>query len=171
MHAPITDLAFIAAQAAGKETEHEQFRSFIEQQNPAAIDTLVQALYHKVSPQIDCTQCGNCCRAMMITLETTDTTRIAAHLGINDTAFASQYLDAGIHNTSILNQMPCPFLSGNTCSVYEHRFSICREFPHLHKPGFTLRLYATLQHYSICPIIYNVVEQLKINTGFEGDKV
>ena len=61
----------------------------------------------------------------------------------------------------IINTIPCHFLKGTSCSIYEHRFTECREFPHLNKPHFRGRLFGTMQYYEICPIIFNVVEQLK----------
>jgi hypothetical protein len=51
--------------------------------------------------------------------------------------------------------------------VYEHRFSECREFPRLDRKNFKDRLFGTLIHYAMCPIIFNVVEELKIKTGFK----
>jgi hypothetical protein len=50
--------------------------------------------------------------------------------------------------------------------VYENRFSSCREFPHLHKPGFNTRLFETFMHYNICPIVFHVVEKLKQALAF-----
>jgi hypothetical protein len=51
--------------------------------------------------------------------------------------------------------------------VYEDRFAGCREFPALHLPFFTKRLFTVMMHYSRCPIIFNVVEKLKMKTGFQ----
>jgi hypothetical protein len=72
----------------------------------------------------------------------------------------------------IMNSIPCGFLSENKCTVYEKRFDECREFPHLHKDNFKGRLFGTLIHYAMCPIIFNVVEELKKATGFKtGDDI
>jgi hypothetical protein len=63
-------------------------------------------------------------------------------------------------------EIPCSFLKDNKCTLYECRQSDCRSFPHLHKKGFTTRLIDILQNYSICPIVFNVYEQLKIEMRF-----
>ncbi|MBV9989122.1 MAG: hypothetical protein JO301_15695, partial [Chitinophagaceae bacterium] len=48
-------------------------------------------------------------------------------------------------------------------------FAGCREFPALHVPGFRNRLFTTFMHYERCPIIFNVMEQLKDVIGFDRD--
>ena len=70
----------------------------------------------------------------------------------------------------IMNTIPCHFLSGSSCNIYEDRFTECREFPHLHKPHFTSRLFGTMIYYGMCPIIFNVVEQLKDAVHFKADE-
>ena len=57
--------------------------------------------------------------------------------------------------------IPCHFLADNICTIYPQRFHECREFPHLHKPGFVQRFPGTIMHYARCPIIFNVIEELK----------
>ena len=62
----------------------------------------------------------------------------------------------------LMNAIPCTFLKEEKCTVYAHRFAGCREFPAMHLPNFNKRLFTTFMHYSRCPIIYNVIEGLKI---------
>jgi len=38
----------------------------------------------------------------------------------------------------------------------------------LHKDNFTDRLFGTLMYYAMCPIIFNVVEELKMQSGFHS---
>ena len=61
----------------------------------------------------------------------------------------------------IFREMPCPLLSGNLCTVYEHRPNDCRSFPHLDQDEFVFRLTQAVQNCSICPIVFNVFERLK----------
>jgi Fe-S-cluster containining protein len=56
---------------------------------------------------------------------------------------------------------PCPALQGNLCSIYEDRPDVCRSYPHLEQPGFTLRLYRVLDNIRICPMAFNAFEELK----------
>ena len=103
----------------------------------------------------------------MINVAVTEITPVAKQLQLTDSTFREKYIEESEGGQMIMNRIPCHFLSGTKCTVYENRFAECRDFPHLHKPNFTRRLFGTLMHYSICPIIYNVVEQLKIQTGFK----
>lgn len=102
----------------------------------------------------------------MINVEKEEIIPVAGKLALTKEEFTEKYIETGFSGKMIMNTIPCAFLEENKCNVYEERFNECREFPHLHKPNFNKRLFATLIHYSICPIIFNVVEALKIETGF-----
>ena len=165
-HLPVTDLPRIRQLAGERDSENEDFRVFLRNSDPDAMDTLVQHLNDEISPRIDCTQCGNCCRSLMIQVSPEEAERVAAVKGITAGQFRQQYLEESSGGQLILNNIPCHFLEGNRCGIYENRFAGCREFPPLHLPGFTRRLFALLFHYGSCPIIFNVMESLKTATGF-----
>ncbi len=103
----------------------------------------------------------------MVLINDTEADKLSQHLGQSREAFDKEYLEKGSNGLMIMNRMPCPFLSDKQCSVYEHRFEGCKEFPALHLPNFKDRLFTTFMHYERCPIIFNVVEQLKDEMGFE----
>lgn len=127
---------------------------------------MVHRLNDEISAANDCTQCGACCRKLMIEVSASDAERMATGLQIDITDFETSYVEKGHEGRMLLNHIPCRFLEGNKCTQYEHRFTDCREFPHLHQPNFTGRLFSTLMNYAICPIIFNVVEELKKETQF-----
>jgi uncharacterized protein len=83
-------------------------------------------------------------------------------------AFDAQYVEKGGHELMIINSIPCHFLSNNKCTIYENRFAGCKEFPALHLPHFNQRLFTVMMHYDRCPIIFNVMEELKKTTHFEA---
>ena len=157
----VTDLSKIKQIAEEKQAENDLFRDFLKQQDDVAIDSMVHALSETITAQIDCTQCGNCCKSLMINITKEETIQLSNHLQISETQLIDQYIEQSEQGQMVINTIPCHFLKGTTCSIYEHRFTECREFPHLHKPHFTGRLFGTMQYYEICPIIFNVVEKLK----------
>lgn len=158
----ITDLTIIAETAEIKEAENLRFKNLLQTCDSNTVDALVFKLNASVSPQIDCTKCGNCCRSLMINVEPIDVVRLADHLNISKESFYTKYVEQSSEGTlAVMNTIPCHFLFDNKCSVYEARPVECREFPGLHQPGFTQRLFATFMHYRRCPIIFNVVEKLK----------
>lgn len=164
----ITNLAIIAKTAEIKEAENLDFRTVLKTCDSVLIDTLIFKLNATVTPQIDCTACGNCCRSLMINVEPDDAVRLAEHLKITPENFYTKYVEQSSEGTlAVMNAIPCHFLSDNKCIVYESRPAECREFPGLHQPGFTQRLFATFMHYGRCPIIFNVIEQLKKEISFK----
>jgi len=102
----------------------------------------------------------------MINVTASEIISVSKNLNTNETDFKNKYIEESLNGQFIINTIPCHFLDDKICSIYENRFNECREFPHLHKSNFKQRLFATLIHYSICPIIFNVVEQLKLTSGF-----
>lgn len=143
----------------------------MKERNSEQIDRLVSRLDQQISPRINCTDCGNCCKSLMVLINDPEADNLARHLGQSREEFDQAYLEKGSNGLMIMNRMPCPFLSNRKCSVYEHRFEGCKEFPALHLPHFKQRLFTTFMHYERCPIIFNVVEQLKDAMSFERDPV
>ncbi len=92
---------------------------------------------------------------------------MANHLQMNQPDFDERYLEKGMGDALLMNTVPCPFLTvRSTCSVYAGRPAGCREFPALHLPHFTKRLFTVFMHYDRCPIIFHVVEQLREELNF-----
>lgn len=162
-----TNLDDIAAAAAIKTGENELFRDYLYTFDSDAIDAQVHALNEKVAAGIDCTSCGNCCRSFMINVSAEEAKAVSDHLALPVPVFKEKYIEESTGGRMIIKSIPCLFLTGNKCSIYEHRFSGCREFPYLDQPGFTGRLFGVLMYYATCPIIFNVVEQLKQQTAFK----
>lgn len=166
---PQTNLLFIAQFAKDHEHENERFKEFVKEFNDEAIDNTVKELDARVSPTISCTDCGNCCKSLMVCLNEGEADALSNHLQQSREEFDTKYLEKGSNGMMIMNQMPCHFLSDNKCTIYEYRFEGCKEFPALHLPHFKRRLFTTFMHYDRCPIIFNVVEELKTVMEFKRD--
>ena len=163
----ITDRNFIKQQAEVKEEENDAFRKYLKCLNSEQLDEKVHAINDYVTPKIDCTECGACCRQLMINVTQEEKIKLADHLKISSQKFKDDYLEESMQGKLIINTIPCHFLANSKCSIYENRFIECRAFPHLHENNFQGRLFGTLIHYAMCPIIYNVVEKLKVEVGFK----
>jgi Fe-S-cluster containining protein len=158
----VTDLLEIAKAAEKNEMENCLFKQKLLAANSNSIDDLVFKLNKSITAQIDCTVCGNCCQSLMINVDDNDAERLAGHLQLTREAFETKYIERSSEGTlAVMNTIPCNFLHCNKCDVYEARPNECREFPGLHHPHFTKRLFATFMHYGRCPIVYNVIEALK----------
>lgn len=103
----------------------------------------------------------------MINVTEDEVTALATHFNTTNTELKEKYIETGSSNDMmIINTIPCHFLHESRCTIYEHRFAGCREFPALHLPKFNKRLFTTFTHYSTCLIIYNVVEEMKKRVSF-----
>jgi len=162
-----THLPEIRSLAAAREEENERFRFFLKDGDGEAIDKLVNQLNTVITPQIDCTTCGNCCKSLMINVTPEEAGSLSDHLQMTVPDLKKKYLEESMGGNMVINQIPCHFLSGTRCSIYHYRFEGCREFPHLDKPHFTRRLFGIMMYYAVCPIIFNVVEALKEELAWE----
>ncbi len=164
-----TNLLTISSLSIAREHENERFKMFLQQVDGGQIDSKVLELNNTITPKIDCTQCGNCCKSLMITVSDEEANVLSSALNQTRENFDEQYLEKGSNGLMLINTIPCTFLSDNKCSVYENRFAGCREFPAMHLPNFKQRLFTSFMHYNRCPIIFNVIEQLKDALVFERD--
>lgn len=153
--------------AVEKENENDAFRSFLRQQDSAAIDEKVHRLNQTITPCIDCTTCGNCCKSLMINVTQAEAEKLAANLQVSTEKIKEQYLEVSPGGKMVISSIPCHFLTGTKCSIYDFRFEGCREFPHLDRAHFTQRLFGTMMYYGTCPIIFNVIEALKKEVDFK----
>ena len=156
-----TNLREICNVAIEKQDENDAFVFFLRTYSAQDIDKIVYDLNEYIAPAVDCTQCGNCCKTLMIQVESQEIDVLSSAMKVTQSQFEKMYIERGNSGIMLINAMPCHFLSENKCSVYEHRFSSCREFPALHLPMFISRLFTTFMHYDRCPIIFNVIEALK----------
>ncbi len=164
-----TDLPAIEAMALQKQAENDAFRMFLQHHDEQKMDEIVNVLNNDIAPNIDCTSCGNCCKSLMININESEANDLSGHLQLSRASFDDKYLEKGSNGMMLISAIPCHFLSDNKCTVYEYRFEGCKEFPALHLPGFKKRAFTTFMHYDRCPIIFNVVEQLKRELNFHNE--
>lgn len=146
--------------------ENYYFSQYIKERPADQLDAILQPVSDAVTRAVDCTQCGACCKVLMVNVTQAEAKSAARRLQLSETAFKEKYIEESQQGQYIISHIPCHFLSGKICSIYEDRFTECRDFPHLHKPNFKDRVSNTLTYYGICPIIYNTIEILKEKTGF-----
>jgi hypothetical protein len=71
------DTAVIARKALEKEDENDAFRDHLGNYNADYLDELVKPIAETVTPRIDCTACGACCRSLMINVTDSDALRMS----------------------------------------------------------------------------------------------
>jgi Fe-S-cluster containining protein len=159
------DLEKIKLIGKEKEEENWKFRSYLKGLDieEDELDKIVHEINNVVTAQIDCTKCANCCKVFDPILDAEDVVKLSTSLRMNIDEFKTAYLleSKEEENCYNFNKVPCPFLKNNKCTVYENRPKVCESYPHLHKEEFWTRLMGVVQNYSICPIVFNVYEELK----------
>jgi Fe-S-cluster containining protein len=146
--------------------ENVKFQKHLLETDREELDQIVFHLQEMANKTIDCTQCGNCCKSFMINIEDHEADKVCKSLDITREEFDEKYIEKGINGMMIMNSIPCTFLKENKCSIYENRFSGCREFPALHLPDIQKRLFTIFHNYERCPIIFTVIEELKNRLHF-----
>ena len=126
-------------------------------------DELAGELHEQAFQIVDCTRCANCCKTMDINFDDEDIERIAGHLNMPTAEFIETYLEADDEDgTYKARQKPCPFLGDDDrCTIYEVRPTVCREYPHTDKEGFTFRAMGVASNSLVCPAVFWIVEQMK----------
>ncbi len=167
-----TDLNKIKKLSEKNDKENWNFRSFLKGYDATIeeMDSIVHELYQRISSEIDCTDCANCCKKVQPVLDQKDIKKCCEGIGISVSQFKKKYLKPDKKQGKLVfKEKPCPFLKNNLCSIYSHRPKDCKSYPHLHKKEFVFRLWGVVENCSICPIVFNVYEQLKDKLWYPDD--
>jgi hypothetical protein len=165
----LTDLVQIKRFGEKQRDENKKFRAWLKRHN--FVERRLKAIAQDVEAKIDCTACANCCRVATTQVTERDAERLAKFLRVKLSAFLRDYTVETEEEGRILKRDDngCVFLEGNLCSVYEARPSTCEHFPHLVKGTGSLlsRLWHMPDRAVYCPIVYNTLEEWKVETGFK----
>ena len=168
----VSDPVQIRELAQEEKEENWKFRHFLKHQcglGSSEIDNRVFETTKCVWAKIDCTKCANCCREVKPTFSEEEVNRLAGRLGTTRQKFIDVHLERiedGEENPWQTRVKPCPFLKDNRCSVYEDRPGDCRGYPYLDESGFAFRTIGMIERTFTCPLVYEVMEELKPLLGF-----
>lgn len=152
----------------GKQNEEEnfRFRRFLKNQDPEEVDKVVHQLHNRITNQIDCTECGNCCNSLRPGVTNQEIERLAGMDGMKPRDFEDEFVEEDSGQDKCLKDTPCKYLKDKKCTIYSQRPNACKSYPHTHKPKFTSRTFVMIQNYGICPIVFNLMEELKRELRF-----
>ena len=118
-------------------------------------------LHEQAFSNINCLECGNCCKNYSPRFKQPDIKRIAKVLRMKEGAFTDKYLRLDNENDYVVKQSPCPFLGeDNYCSIYEDRPVDCRRYPYTDEDVLIKRVSLTLKNATSCPAVFTVLEAL-----------
>jgi Fe-S-cluster containining protein len=139
----------------------KQYRQWLQRADKNKVLKRLPELHEQAFEQVDCLQCGNCCRGYSPRFKTPDIKRIARHLRMKEGAFIEAYLRLDDEGDYVMKNTPCAFLGNdNVCSIYEERPSDCARFPYTDEDVLLKRPAITLKNSTFCPAVYFVLEKL-----------
>ena len=151
-----------------KSEENIRFTQSIKQIPSAHLDEKVHRISTYITTKIDCTKCANCCKTVEPGITEEEIAKLADLKNLSKEIFEKEFTkresSTGI---AFLHHQPCIFLKDDLCTIYENRPASCSDYPHLQRPQFKFRIKAVMENYKICPIVFNTVERLKEELGFE----
>ena len=122
------------------------------------MDCEIHALHNQVAEEIDCLQCGNCCKTLGPLITDVDTNRMAKALRMTPSEVVENYLKIDEDGDYVFREMPCPFLmADNYCIIYENRPKACREYPHTDRKKFYQVYNLSIKNAYTCPIAFEVL--------------
>ena len=166
----ITDLIQIKTLGEKKREENLRFRKHMKSRDHS--DRILRRIAEDIESQIDCRQCANCCRVATARLSDRDIERLTKHLHIKPAHFLAEYTEESEEEGRVLKRdrkTGCVFLSGNECTVYDHRPDSCQKFPHVTRGNGSLasRMWELVDRACYCPIVYNSLEAFKDELKFQ----
>ncbi len=165
----LTDLVQIKRFGEKQRDDNKKFRAWMKRHNH--VERRLKIIAQDIEDKIDCTACANCCRVATTQVTERDAENLAKFLRIKLSVFLRDYTVETEDEGRILkrDENGCVFLEGNLCSVYEARPHTCELFPHLVKGNGSLlsRMWFMPDRAVYCPIVYNTLEEWKVETGFK----
>jgi Fe-S-cluster containining protein len=165
--------AKVEAKAQKLEEQNYKFRTFLK--NRADSDELdAQFLFflNVLFAGYDSFYCSNCCKTYGIILDNDEVKRIAAFLELTESDFSTQYLtnaDADDEKPYKFKEKPCSFLGdGGRCRIQDCKPDVCTGYPYTDQPDRLSSMYGVLEHAEVCPIVFEILERLKVMYGFRN---
>jgi hypothetical protein len=162
MKISLQTIEILQLEAAKKKKENAAFFKQIASKDLGKVDDAFQRLHEEVFEELNCLDCGNCCKSLGPRITDADVRRISTALKIKPSEFTEKYLRLDEDNDYVFRTMPCPFLdTDNYCKIYENRPRACRDYPHTDRRRMKQILNITLKNTETCPAVFEIVERLK----------
>ena len=155
--------------ATKKENENYRFRTFLKMNaEPSKLDGQFRKLHEKYFAEHDCSSCRNCCKKYCGTIPYEDIQKDAEYLGLSVADFTEKYLKRESNSEGYnTRNCPCDFLQNNICILGNHKPDSCKMYPYTNQADRMGSLLSIIDNTAICPVVYEIMEELKTIYGFK----
>lgn len=161
----------VQKEAKKREKENMRFRTYLKcHADEEKLDRDFLRLHKKYFKGYDCRQCRNCCKMYCAEIPREEVSRDAALLGLSEAAFIEKYLEPDRFGMKYQSKhVPCDFMmeDGN-CMLGEYKPEGCKLYPYTDQPERLHSLYSVLSAVEVCPVAFEIFEELKREYGFRG---
>ena len=162
MNNPAYDPHKLRQQAASEQKQNRLLIKKLKKLGNAELDDLIHPLHEKYEEEIDCLECGNCCKSISPAMKDRDIERVAKYLKVKPSELVEEHMEIDEEGDYVFRSQPCPFIGeDNYCSVYPARPKACREYPHTDRNRQHQILNTTRKNIAVCPIVYGIFKDLR----------
>ena len=145
-----------------KSKEHQKlYKNYLDRADKRKVLKLLPEAHDEAFSNIDCLDCGRCCKNHSPRFKMPDIKRISKTMGMREVEFIDKFLKMDEDGDYVNKRLPCAFLAeDNTCNIYEDRPGDCARYPYTDEDVFIKRPVLTLTNSAVCPAVYYVFEKL-----------
>ena len=151
--------------------ENYRFRTFLKiHADEKQLDKDFKELHEKYFKNFDCTKCRNCCREIGVSIQEDELNKICKYYNFDRQELKTKYLDEEYGEYTNKNKS-CPFLKDNNeCQIKDCLPRSCIDYPYTDKEDRLDSLITIVQNSMICPVVYQILEDLKIKYHFKSKR-
>jgi len=164
----------VALRAKRLEQQNYEFRTFLKiHADYDELDSQFLKLHKELFANYDCSQCANCCKAYNMVLDEDEVEKVAKFLRTTKGEFTTKYLvlaDIDDEKQYEFKHKPCSFLDDDgKCQIQDCKPNACKDYPFTDKPDRLSSMYSVIDHASVCPIVFEILERLKMLYGLRSN--
>jgi len=164
----------VAAKAQRLEQQNYEFRTFLKiHADCDELDSQFLKLHKELFANYDCSKCTNCCRSYNLELDEDEVEKVAKFLKITKDELTTKYLvheDIDDEKQDEFKHKPCSFLDDDgSCQIEDCKPNACKDYPFTDKPDRLSSMLSVIDHASVCPVVFEILERLKMLYGFRSN--
>ena len=158
----------LSAAAEKKQKENLAFRRYLKiHADPQKLDRQFLRLHTDLFSKYDCNACRNCCKVMNASISEEELPDCAKQLAMEPEEFKAKYLTDSPEGGYEALHTPCDFLNEDgSCMLGKQKPENCADFPFTQRPDRIGSLLGIVENTFVCPVVYEMLEQLKEEYGF-----